>query len=292
MVRDLAGDAKFADLSPAAFVGVGDAPVLTLQGTEDRLVNPRQAKSLHALLQQTSIPTQLELLEGLGHGWGGEDIVRTQAMAHAFAGRYLHASQPLLFAADFAADLDADFAAFELFDKAAWERRTGGRSVLALARKSDYAPPHRSPTGLAILREPEVGSFTLDLDARSTTAEYGHRDLCLVFGWQSPTRYYYAHLASKPDDRAHGVFLVNDADRTNLVQTKSDGVQWGDHWHRLRVRRDVASGKVEVFVDDFGTPVLTATDKTFVSGRVGFGSFDDLGEFDAVRLYGVRATGR
>ena len=289
MVRALAGDAKFADLSPAAFVSVGDAPVITFQGTEDHLVHPRQAKALDVLLRKTSIATQLELLEGLGHGWSGKELIGTQATARAYAGRYLHADAPLLFATDF--DADTDRGAFELFSETAWERHTDGRSVLALAKKSDYAPPHRSPTGLAVLREPVVGSFTLDVDARSTTAEYGHRDLVLVFGWQSPSRYYYAHLATKPDDRAHGVFLVSDADRTNIVQTKSEGVQWGDHWHRLRVRRDVASGKIEVFVDDFGTPVLTATDKTFGSGRVGFGSFDDLGEFDAVRLYGVRATG-
>ena len=286
-VRDVAGDAPLADLSPAAFANVGDAPVLTLQGTEDPLVPAQQAQSLHALLQQTSVPTQLELLEGRGHGWPGKDLVRTQDMAQAFAGRYLHASQPMLVAADFDADADA----FELFDQAAWQRLDDGRTRLALAKKSDYAPPHRSPTGLAILREPQVGSFTLDVDARSTTAEYGHRDLCLVFGYQSPTRFYYAHLASQPDERAHGVFLVHDADRTNIVQTKSADVRWGDHWHRLRVQRDAASGRIEEFVDDFATPALTATDRTFVTGRVGFGSFDDQGEFDAVWLYGERVTG-
>jgi acetyl esterase/lipase len=289
LVRDLAGNAPFADLSPAAFVNVGDAPVLTLQGTKDPLVSPRQACSLHALLQRTAVPTQLELLEGLGHGWRGKDLAHTQDMAQAFAGRYLHASQPPLTAADF--DTDADVDAFELFDPGAWHRRGDGRTRLALAKKSDYAPTHRSPTGLAILRAPQVGSFTLDVDARSTTAEYDHRDLCLVFGYQSPTRFYYAHLASKPDERAHGVFLVNDADRANIVQTKSEGVRWGDHWHRLRVRRDAASGRIEVFVDDFATPALTATDRTFVTGRVGFGSFDDQGEFDALRLYGDRVAG-
>jgi hypothetical protein len=31
---------------------------------------------------------------------------------------------------------------------------------------------------------------------------------------------------------------------------------------------------------------MTAVDKTFVSGQVGVGSFDDTGRFDDLRVYG------
>ena len=117
-----------------------------------------------------------------------------------------------------------------------------------------------------------------------------HRDLCVVFGYQSPTRFYYVHLASTPDDRAHGVFLVDDADRVNITKTRNEGMRWGDVWHRVRVRRQVEDGTVEVFVDDFAAPAITAKDTTLGSGRVGFGSFDDCGAFDAVRLYGRRGV--
>jgi len=49
----------------------------------------------------------------------------------------------------------------------------------------------------------------------------------------------------------------------------------------------MASGEIEVYFDDVQEPVMRTVDKTFCAGRVGFGSFDDKGDFDAVRLYGV-----
>jgi hypothetical protein len=44
-------------------------------------------------------------------------------------------------------------------------------------------------------------------------------------------------------------------------------------------------GEITVFFDDLTMPVMTATDKTFNEGRIGFGSFDDIGNFDDVRIY-------
>jgi len=282
VVRALAAGKPLADLSPAAFVDAGDAPVLTLHGEDDRLVPPGQAEALHARLRGARVPNQLEIVRRAGHGWGGQKLERTQALALEFAGRYLRGGDlPLLAAEDF----DGGTEAFELRAAAAFEIREESRRCLALARRSDYTPPVRSPTALAILHAPAVTDFVLDVDVRSTTAEYPHRDLCVVFGWQSPTRFYYAHLASKPDEHAHGVFLVDGRDRVNVAKSRDGGMRWDDAWHRVRVQRDAAMA-VAVFVDDFATPVMTATDTTLASGRVGVGSFDDCGEFDALRLYG------
>jgi hypothetical protein len=36
------------------------------------------------------------------------------------------------------------------------------------------------------------------------------------------------------------------------------------------------------------TPIMTATDKTFLHGKVGFGSFDDTGNVDNVVLWGKK----
>ncbi|MCA9059208.1 MAG: hypothetical protein KDA85_11935, partial [Planctomycetaceae bacterium] len=67
------------------------------------------------------------------------------------------------------------------------------------------------------------------------------------------------------------------------------GTDWTDDWHHGRIVRDVGSGEIRVYFDDMTTPVMTATDKTFVHGRLGFGSFDDIGDFDDIRVY-VPAT--
>jgi hypothetical protein len=34
-------------------------------------------------------------------------------------------------------------------------------------------------------------------------------------------------------------------------------------------------------------PVMTAEDKSFTCGKIGLGSFDDTGNWDDIRLYGV-----
>ena len=57
----------------------------------------------------------------------------------------------------------------------------------------------------------------------------------------------------------------------------------------MRVTRDVSEGKIAVYFDDLADPVMTAEDKTFKSGQVGVGSFDDTGDFDDFELRGTLA---
>jgi hypothetical protein len=136
----------------------------------------------------------------------------------------------------------------------------------------------------------EVSDFVLDVDLRSTVKDYGHRDLCLVFGWQDPERFYYVHLAKAADPHAHSVFLVDRKPRVSIAVERTQGVEWGDGWHRVRVHRDTASGKIEVFFDDLTKQVIRAEDRTFLHGRIGVGSFDDTGEARNVRLRGRLVT--
>jgi hypothetical protein len=55
------------------------------------------------------------------------------------------------------------------------------------------------------------------------------------------------------------------------------------------VVRSVADGTIEVYFDDMKKPVMTATDRTFLWGRVGVGSFDDTGNWADVKVWGVKA---
>jgi len=54
----------------------------------------------------------------------------------------------------------------------------------------------------------------------------------------------------------------------------------------VRIKRCTASGSIEVFFDDMEKPVMRAEDKTFLVGSIGLGSFDDVGHFDNVRVWG------
>ncbi len=151
---------------------------------------------------------------------------------------------------------------------------------------STYEPKHRSPLNLAILKTPAVGSFVLDVDLMQTGRDYGHRDMCVFFGVRDPDHLYYAHLASAADDNAHQVQIVDGAARRPITAQRSTGVDWGrGTWRHVRVVRDAERGNVRVWFGGGEEPVLAVTDQTFASGFVGFGSFDDEGRIDHVRLW-------
>jgi hypothetical protein len=73
-----------------------------------------------------------------------------------------------------------------------------------------------------------------------------------------------------------------------LCSTSTDGTDWNDKWHHLRIVRRVEDATIEVYYDDMKSPVMTAVDKTFTWGQVGVGTFDDTSDWDRVKLRGVK----
>ncbi|KAH8930403.1 hypothetical protein BT69DRAFT_1275474, partial [Atractiella rhizophila] len=45
------------------------APVLLLQGADDRVVPPNQAMMMKEVLERNNVPVELVLFEGEAHGW-------------------------------------------------------------------------------------------------------------------------------------------------------------------------------------------------------------------------------
>lgn len=184
-------------------------------------------------------------------------------------------------------DAAAGLAGFVFTDPGAWRWSADGVSrALELVRQSQYQPPVRSPFNLAVVADQMFGDFVLEVDLVQTGKEYGHRDMVLAFGMQDPSHFYYVHLATKADDHAHNVFLVNGAPRVKIARETTSGVNWGlDVWHRVRLERRMAEGLVKVYFDDLTTPVMVAEDRTFGAGWIGFGSFDDTGKVDSIRVW-------
>ena len=110
------------------------------------------------------------------------------------------------------------------------------------------------------------------------------RDVLLIFGYQSPTRFYYVHLSRKTDAVHNGIFLVNDVDRKRLDPPTSTGRLVDQEWHRVRLVRAAATGQIRVFFGSDENPILSAVDATLLTGRVGVGSFDETAEFRALEL--------
>jgi hypothetical protein len=176
------------------------------------------------------------------------------------------------------------------FDAKQWRVKEvdGGHVYSQYEKKSAYKPPHRSPTNISLLKDVVVGDMDLTVKARSTHPNYGHRDVCLVFGYQDPAHFYYVHLGKQADEHANQIFIVNDAARKKISLTSTKGTDWDDNWHTLRVSRRPDSGKIEVFFDNMEKPVMTAEDKHFAWGQIGVGTFDDTADFDHIEVRGTK----
>jgi hypothetical protein len=184
-----------------------------------------------------------------------------------------------------AADATQD-ARWEFKDPQGWRfSDAGGQRVLSQFRKaSDYQPPHRSPLHIALWKEEQFDSFQMDVWVKSTHSEYGHRDVCLFFGYAAPDRFYYVHLASEMDDRANQIFVVDAADRVKISDTTTPGTRWDDDWHHVRIQRNHHSGKIQVFFDNMEKPIMTAVHTSLAGGQIGFGSFDDTADFRRLEI--------
>ncbi|MEK7677918.1 MAG: hypothetical protein AAB676_18975 [Verrucomicrobiota bacterium] len=216
----------------------------------------------------------------------GALLVVSLAEAAAAEPPALPAGYRLLYEQDF--EKPAALADFVLADASAWKvARDRKGAALELVAQSKYSPPVRSPVNIALIADKVFGDFILEADLIQTGREYGHRDMCLFFGFQEPSKFYYAHIATAADDHAHNVFIVKDAPRTKIAKETTKGVNWGlEVWHKVRLERKASDGSIKVYFDDLTKPIMVAEDKTFASGYIGFGSFDDTGKVDNIKIWG------
>ena len=167
-----------------------------------------------------------------------------------------------------------------------------GNHFYAIVKDSAYQPPVRSPQNITILQDLTVSDFVLEVDLMSTTADYGHRDMCVIFGYQDPSHYYYVHFGLKADEHCNSIFLVNGEPRVSIAKTRTSGTRWIDNtFHRVRIERNTKNGDIKVYFDNMNRPVMTATDLTLTYGGFGVGSFDDEGRIDNCRIWGLKVTG-
>ena len=159
-------------------------------------------------------------------------------------------------------------------------------------------PGPRRPYEYAVLTAgPRFGPVQIDAEVRiDTPVSVSGRDVVVLFGYQTSTRFYYVHLSNDNRSYPHnGIFLVDNADRLRIDD------QWNGSsgarpaitdaaYHHVRIQHCAASGQIAVFLDGSATPLMTATNPTLRSGRVGFGSFDNTGRLRNLTVTGTPAT--
>ena len=152
------------------------------------------------------------------------------------------------------------------------------RKVLHLHRNAPQRPPVRRP-GMYIL-SPDGNLKDVVLTCRVKTLrppEIKNRDICILFGFQDDTHFYYAHISSASDGQVHNVIMrVDGNSRTRINQEPLPEPLLADVWHTVSVEHR-SSGEITVQVD--GKTIMTAHDTTYPAGRVGLGSFDDTALF-------------
>lgn len=181
---------------------------------------------------------------------------------------------------------------FEFSDPEVWKLSPDceGTHTLESTGKGKYEPPVRSPLVIALVAHKQFGDFVLEANIQQTGREYGHRDMCIFFNYVDSSHFYYVHIASQTDDHAHNIFIVNGEPRTKITLKNTNGVNWGNGWHKVRLVRNTQSGKIELYFDDMKNPIMIAEDKIFQKGYIGFGSFDDLGKVDNIRICSPTST--
>lgn len=180
----------------------------------------------------------------------------------------------------------SDAAAWEFQNPTSW---SVGDGILQLEVPGQPGGPIRKPAEWAILQGDPWEDVIVEAEVRADApvTRMG-RDVLIFFGYQSPTRFYYAHLSNETTPPHNGIFLVNDADRLRIDDGTAEPRLMDAEWHQVRLERDSQTGSIRVFLGDMQTPVLQAVDTTLRSGRIGFGSFDDPAAFRNIRVQPLR----
>jgi len=157
-----------------------------------------------------------------------------------------------------------------------WEMKD---STLIIVKNAITDKPFRVPSARAIYTAKKYGNFELSASIKSNAStEQIRGDIILIFGYQSPSQFYYAHFTGTVDDTHNGIFIVNNTDRKKLMDNNTSPFLPDRDWHNVRLTRNIKTGEIKVFVDGSVNPSLELTDKTFLKGNIGVGSFNDPGE--------------
>jgi hypothetical protein len=169
-----------------------------------------------------------------------------------------------------------------------------------LAEAGTERPGPRRPFEYAVLSAgSEFGSVRIEGEVQLDSAlDDSARDAIIVFGYRSDAEFYYVHLSTANMSYPHnGIFIVNNADRRRIDDQWDASRKKGaapaitdKRWHRVRVLHCADLGTIAVYLDGSRIPLMTATDTSFNSGRVGFGSFDNTARLRNLSLAGSAGT--
>ena len=158
--------------------------------------------------------------------------------------------------------------------------------LMKYSENSNYIVPAECPNIIGILSKQMYGDFIMDVDYMQPEGDNNQSNFCIIFGLKDSTHYCYIHLASKADENSHNVFIVNDTIRTKAGIRTNEDINWSyNKWHKVRVKRNILDKTITVYFNDMLKPAIEAKDRTFIMGYIGFGSADEPGMIDNIKIW-------
>lgn len=162
----------------------------------------------------------------------------------------------------------------------------GANHYLHMIRSRPPGVPRR-PLQFALIKGVRVGSFEFRARVRRL-----QRSVIVVFNYEDTLHFYYTHLSVDNGHKVavhNGIFKVDGGPRVRIAGLDAPPALPDFNWHQVRIERNVKTGLIQVFMDKAAAPLFSVTDRAFVCGQVGIGSFDETGDFDDVALHSTDA---
>jgi hypothetical protein len=147
----------------------------------------------------------------------------------------------------------------------------------------------RRPQKFALAETEPFGRVTVEAEVRRNQGS-----LILVYAWQDESHFDYAHLSvDRPVNQVmhNGMFHVFGGERVRISPLDGPAALPTQEWTPVKLVFDGDSGRCYVEVNGKSNPSLEAYDLSLRHGRVGFGSFDETGDFRKVRITGESRAG-
>jgi len=165
----------------------------------------------------------------------------------------------------------------------------GIETLQLLVPRPSTAP--RRPSQYALAQTEDFIKVTVEAEVKKEpfTARNRGTSLIFVYAWKDENHFNYAHLSVDTGQKQpvhNGVFHVYGGDRVRISSTDGPPALTSEDWHKVKLVYDGTKGRVDVFVDGAALPALRAVDLSLDAGKVGIGSFFDMGQFRSVKITG------
>jgi hypothetical protein len=173
---------------------------------------------------------------------------------------------------------------WDVVDPSDWKVESqDGSQVLKLLTPRGPLPGPRRPIQFALAQTKDLQRVKVELDMRPRALS-----LIIVFAYRDPDHFDYAHLSTDTATKQphhNGVFHIFDGERVRISSVAGRAAfPQTNHWYHVVLNYDGGKGSANVSVDGLQIPALHAVDLSLSGGKVGLGSFDEVGDFKNVQI--------